>query len=137
MILAETTSAKRSPEADGEPSKTSLTRNLSVEFSKAWANASLAAEAPASIYALKSLRIAVIVVGVIAAIIAMTVVAAYGFYLLDDCLAYCLSAPALPIWFSGLIRGLVYTLAPASGLFYIWHITVGFSEKMHSKVDNK
>jgi hypothetical protein len=129
MILP--TGVQRKPSSESESSKTSTTRSLSAEFSKACANASDAADAQLSICALKTLRMAVIAVAVITAIVSMTVVAAYGFFLLDACLAHCLSAPTFPGWFSPLIRGLIYTLAPTSGLLYLWHSTVGFSQKTH------
>ena len=67
----------------------------------------------------------------------MAGVAGYGFFLLDGCLANALSTPSLPAWFAPLARGLLYTLAPAAGFFYVWHTMIGFNENTHREAASK
>ena len=103
-------------------------RNLSGRLTDICANAMEATDAQLSICALKATRAIVIAVFSIVAIVAMTVIAGYGFFLLDGCLASALSIPPLPGWLAPLARGLIYLLVPTAGLCYLWHTLIGFDK---------
>jgi hypothetical protein len=104
------------------------TRDMSAQLSEACAHAMEAADAQLAISTLKTTRLIVLVAVAIVALLALTTVAGYGLFLLDGCLAYALSAPTFPAWFAALARGILYTLTPAAGFYFIWRNCIGFDE---------
>ena len=105
---------------------TERAKGFSGHLTDVWTHAIEATDAQLSIYLLKSRRLIVITVFCGVAILALSALAGYGFWLLDGCLAYALSQPAMPVWLAPLIRGSIYLGAPLAALFCIWKTMVGF-----------
>ncbi len=127
MIQQKASPEAESMDSDTEPSKR-FVESLLSSLNQVWVNALEAWDAQLSISALKTARLAIIVAGAVLALIALTAVSAYAFYLLDSCLAYALSRPDFPVWFAPLMRGLAYLLCSMAGLAYLWHTMVGFGQ---------
>lgn len=129
MIHLETANGNRSANANCERPNGAAKTDLTGQLTDACANAMEAADAQLAISTLKTARVAVLAAFSILAIVTMAIVAGYGFFLLDGCLARALSIPPLPVWLAPLIRGLLYVLASGAGLFYIWHTMIGFGAR--------
>jgi len=130
MIQPETESENVPVNPNDQSSKPKALERLSESLTKVFSNSLEAADAQFAISALKTSRTAILVAGVILAFLALTAVCAYGFFLLDGCLAYALGSPSLPIWFAPLIRGLVYVFSTACAFAYLWHTYVGFDSNL-------
>jgi hypothetical protein len=108
---------------------TERSKGFSGHLADAWTHAIEATDAQFSIYLLKATRLIVIAMFCGVAIVGLSALAGYGFWLLDGCLAYALSQPSMPVWSAPLIRGSVYLGAPLAALLYIWKTMVGCDAK--------
>lgn len=105
---------------------TERSKGFAGHFADVWTCAIEATDSQLSIYRLKAMRFVVIAVFCVVAVIALCALAGYGFWLLDGCLAYALSQPAMPVWLAPLIRGSVYLGGAFAISLFIWKTMVGF-----------
>jgi|GEM_PF-6477612 len=102
--------------------------NLAALLTESWKQAMEVTDAQVGILTLKITRLCVITAFCVLGMVALTVFAFHGFFLLDACLAQALSQPPLPLWFAPLTRGILYFSIPSALLFYIWHTMVGYGD---------